>query len=155
MPEEKTKKENKDKGYIHAVGRRREAVARVRLYSTVKTGVVWGDAIIKKGEIYVNGMPIDAYFSQKTQQFIYQEPFKVTNTLHKYTFTIKVAGGGREGQVDAVVLGIARALQKLNRDEYRAILKKRGFLSRDARIRERRTVGTGGKARRQKQSPKR
>ena len=59
------------------------------------------------------------------------------------------------GQLDAVVHGIARALSLLDRDAYRAILKTAGLLTRDARAKERRKVGTGGKARRAKQSPKR
>lgn len=142
------------KSYIYAVGRRREAVARVRLYGDIKTGVVWGDNIIKKGEIYVNNKPIDNYFSSETQQIIYKEPLKVTNALNRYAITIKVAGGGNSGQLDAVVHGIARALDKAD-PTYRPILKKKGFLTRDARIRQRRKAGMGGKARRKRQSPKR
>lgn len=83
------------------------------------------------------------------------EPFRATNTIGKYSLTIKVEGGGKSGQLEAVVHGISRALQLLDKEKFRPILKKKGFLTRDARVRERRKVGTGGKARRKKQSPKR
>jgi len=157
MAEEQVKKKNKkeQKAYIYAVGRRREAVARVRLYSDIKTGVVLGDGIVKKGEIYVNGKPINKIFTSKVDQIMYQEPLKVTNALNRYAITIKVDGGGMAGQLKAVIFALSRALEKVNKEEFRPILKKRGFLTRDARVRQRRKVGTGGKARRKKQSPKR
>src|SRR3989344_3487116 len=150
----KTDKKEAKKGYIHAVGRRKEAVARVRLYSEIKTGVVWGENSIKKGEIYVNGKPIENYFPLAVQQIVYKEPLKITNALHRYAITIKVVGGGNSGQLDAVVHGISRALEKADLS-YRPILKKREFLTRDARVRQRRKGGMGGKSRRKKQSPKR
>jgi len=142
------------KNYVFAVGRRREAVARVRLYETLPADFVWNDAEVKKGEIFVNAMPIAEYFSSDTARYTYSEPFRITNTANKYTITIRVVGGGPAGQLDAVVSGISRALASLD-DETRSTLKKKGFLTRDARVRERRKVGTGGKARRKKQSPKR
>jgi len=73
----------------------------------------------------------------------------------KYYVTVKVVGGGKNGQLDAVVHGIARAFDKADREKFRPPLKRAGLLTRDARVRERRKVGTGGKARRKKQSPKR
>ena len=154
---EEVKQNNKkaQKDYVFAVGRRREAVARVRLYETVKDGLSFGDTPIKKGDILVNAMPISEYFSGDVSRYIYSEPLRVTNTQNKFTWSIKVDGGGKSGQLQAVVVGIANALNKINEKEYRAILKKKGFLTRDARVRERRKVGTGGKARREKQSPKR
>ena len=75
--------------------------------------------------------------------------------MGKYYVTVKVVGGGKKGQLGATVHGIARALAKLDADTLRAPLKKAGLLTRDSRVRERRKVGTGGKARRKKQSPKR
>jgi len=68
---------------------------------------------------------------------------------------VKVAGGGNSGQLDAMIQGIARALSAIDTGKFRPILKTSGLLTRDARIRQRRMVGTGGKARRAKQSPKR
>lgn len=154
MAETKTQKKN-TKDYIFAVGRRREAVARVRLYQTVKADQTFGDTQVKKGDILVNSMPASDYFSGEVSRHLYSEPLRITNTQNKFTWTIQVDGGGKSGQLQAVVAGIANALNKLDKDAYRIMLKKKGFLTRDARVRERRKVGTGGKARREKQSPKR
>lgn len=150
---QKNNKQTK-KNYIFAVGRRREAVARVRLYETLPSDFVWNDTEIKKGEIFVNEMPIADYFSGETARYTYSEPFRITNTANKYTVTIRVVGGGKAGQLEAAIAGISRALASLD-EENKTNLKKKGFLTRDARVRERRKVGTGGKARRKKQSPKR
>ena len=79
----------------------------------------------------------------------------MTETLKKMSASVVVAGSGKMGQLDAVVHGIARALALLDREAFRSILKSAGLLTRDARTRQRRMVGTGGKARRAKQSPKR
>lgn len=147
-------KKNKKKDFIFSVGRRREAVARVRLYPTITEGMTWNDLVIKKGEIYVNGKPIDQYFSAESDKVSYKEPFRVTNTINRYTVTVKIVGGGKSGQLDALIHGVARVLEKAD-EKFRPILKKKGFLTRDARVRERRKVGMGGKARREKQSPKR
>ena len=147
---------NSKKDYIFAVGRRREAVARVRLHEHVKDGLTWGEQPVKKGEMFVNEKPIAQYFSSEVERHLYTEPLRITNAHQKnYAFTIKVAGGGHAGQLDAVIAGISNALNALDREKYRPVLKKKGFLTRDARIRQRRNVGTGGKARHKKQSPKR
>lgn len=144
-----------NKNYIRAVGRRREAVARVRLYPSIKEGVMFGEQEVKKGELYVNKLPIEKYFPGVLAKVSYLEPFRITNTLGKFAATIQVSGGGKEGQLEAVVHGLSQALSAYDLEKFRKILKKKGFLTRDARIRERRKVGTGGKARRKKQSPKR
>jgi|SRR3989344_1981511 len=149
------KAKNNKKEYIVAVGRRREAVARVRLYPDLKEDLLWGETPVKKGEIFVNKKPIEQYFSLPSEQVVYKEPLRVTNTLNKYIMTIVVNGGGRSGQLGAVIHGISRVLIKIDSEKFRPILKKKGFLTRDSRTRERRKVGTGGKARREKQSPKR
>jgi small subunit ribosomal protein S9 len=141
--------------YVFAVGRRREAVARVRLYQSLKEDQKFGETPVKKGDILVNAMPATEYFSGEVNRYLYSEPLRITNTQNKFTWTIQVDGGGKAGQLKAVIAGIANALNKLDKDAYRATLKKKGFLTRDARVRERRKVGTGGKARREKQSPKR
>ena len=148
------KKENFKKEYIFAVGRRREAVARVRLYTNAKAPVLWGDQEIKKGEIFVNSLPASSYFYGDCAKLEYMQPFKITN-FDKFIVTAKVEGGGKKGQLQALVMGISRALSLLNREKFRPLLKKNGLLTRDSRIRERRKVGMGGKARRKKQSPKR
>lgn len=153
-----SKKINKNakKEYIFAVGKRKASVARVRLYQTVKSDLVWGESEVKKGEILVNKKPIAQYFSGDVSRHLYTEPLRITNAHQQnLTFTIKVIGGGPSGQLQAVIAGIAKALNNLDTEKFRPILKKKGFLTRDSRIRQRRKVGTGGKSRRKKQSPKR
>lgn len=153
VDEIKTKKQKKD--YIYAVGRRKESSARVRLYSSLREGQTWGDVAVSKDQILVNGMPIEKYFPGPANKAKYVQPLALTNTLGKYAVTIKVEGGGKAGQLDALVLGLARALALANREKNRSVLKAQKLLKVDARVRERRKVGTGGKARRKKQSPKR
>lgn len=150
-----TTKKSLKKDYIFAVGRRREAVARVRLYESIRPDMAWDSLSVNKGDIIVNKKLIADYFPGEINRFKYTEPLRVANAQNKYTVTISVSGGGHSGQLDAVVAGIANALAKADKDSFRPALKKQGFLTRDARVRERRKVGTGGKARRAKQSPKR
>lgn len=148
----------KKKGdYVESVGKRKEAVARVRLFlAKGKEKSVTVDGVnIKQGEIYVNKKPIDQVFSSKAHKVIYLTPLKMVNAEGRFAISILVKGGGNEGQLEAVVHGLARALEKSDKEKMRPTLKKAGLLTRDARIRERRKVGTGGKARRKKQSPKR
>lgn len=153
--ETKIVKKIQKKNYINAVGRRKSAVARVRLYTLIKEKVIWADQKIEKGQIFVNQKPIGEYFYGEASKARYEEPLKLTDYLNKVIITAKVEGGGKSGQLDALVHGISRALSEFNREKLRPILKKKGFLTRDSRVRERRKVGTGGKARRKKQSPKR
>lgn len=127
--------------FIYAVGRRKESSARVRLYKG-------------SGQNLVNMLPAEKYFPSEVNRILFEKPFKLTDTLGKYYATVRVVGGGKVSQLEAVVHGIAKALSK-EKEEFRRILKKAGLLTRDARVRERRKVGTGGKARRLKQSPKR
>lgn len=140
-----TKKEKKIKetSFYQAVGRRKEAVARVRLQ------------LGGRGEIIVNGKPAGQYFFGEVSKNAYLAPFRVTNTLDRFNVTVKVLGGGSAGQLGAVIHGIARALEKIDKEKYRPLLKKQGFLTRDARIKERRKAGLAHKARAKKQSPKR
>lgn len=153
--EDKKQSKSQNKDFVFAVGRRREAVARVRLYTVIKDGMAWKDTAVKKGDIIVNKKPISEYFKSETARYIYSEPLRVAHVQNKYTFTIQVVGGGPAGQLQAVVHGISNALSALDRDQYRPALKKKGFLTRDARTRQRRKVGMGGKSRRKLQSPKR
>ena len=135
-----TTKSNSKK-YIYSIGRRRSAVASIRLF----TG---------KGDSTINGTALEKYFPQKIAKIIHEKPFIVTKTFGKYYFEAKISGGGKMGQVDALSLAIARSLVKIN-ESFKNDLRVAGLLTVDSRIRERRMVGTGGKARRQKQSPKR
>ena len=145
---------NIKKGFIFAVGRRKDAVARIRLYETIKDTLIVAGEKVKKGEIFVNDKRIENYFSGKIAPLIYLEPLRITNNLDKYAITVKVVGGGQRGQLIAVVHGISRALSAID-IKNRQILKKKGLLTRDPRVRQRRNVGMGGKSRRAKQSPKR
>lgn len=127
---------------ISTVGRRKEAIARVR----ISTG---------KGQITVNGKPIVEYFPGLVAQKIYSKPLEITQTASKYALSVKVEGGGQVSQLKATIHGIARALAEVEDKKYRTILKKDGFLTRDARVKERRKYGNAQKARAKKQSPKR
>lgn len=128
--------------YFYATGKRRTSSARVRIFKG-------------KGENAVNGMPAEKYFPGKVFAAFWKKPFAVTETAEKYYFSAKVVGGGKKGQLEAVVNGLAKALVVVSKEKYRILLKKAGLLIRDSRIRQRRMVGMGGKSRRKKQSPKR
>lgn len=142
--------------YYEAIGRRKRSVAIVRLYilNKEKSVLISDDLKIKAGEIYINSKPLDKVFSEKYKQDFLRMPLKKTNNEDRFAISIKVSGGGINGQLEAIVHGLSRALVLVDK-EYKPILKKLGFLTRDPREKERRKVGTGGKARREKQSPKR
>lgn len=151
-PETKSKSPN----YYHAVGRRKEASARIRLYMvTNETNVTINDKTHEKGQIIVNDRLIDNYFPGEVAKKLYLEPYRTTNTLNRFVTTIKVEGGGLSGQLGAVVHGISRALETIDKEKYRPTLKKKGFLTRDPRAKQRRKAGFAQKARKKKQSPKR
>jgi len=127
--------------YTYAVGRRKSAVATIKLFEG-------------KGDLEVNTLPAYKYFPTPTQKVLCEKPFIVTKTEGKYHFKAKISGGGKNGQLEALVLAISRALQKID-TTFTSTLRANDLLTVDFRVRERRMVGTGGKARRQKQSPKR
>lgn len=141
------------KNYTSSVGRRKEAVARVRLYAASKV-LLFGKEY-KKGDILVNGKPIQEFFNFTPYAPRYNKILRDTDTSDKYVISAKVAGGGTSGQIDAVILGIARALDKIDSTKHHKVLREKDYLMRDPRTRERRKVGNAGKARRKKSSPKR
>lgn len=145
-------KKVEEKDFVFAIGRRKSSTAEVRIYK--KDAIVWNGTIVKKSEIVVNNKPALEYFG-KSFEGIYREPLQATGTQDKFAVSIKVRGGGKMGQLEAAVLGIARGLGKVDREKFHSILKKKGMLTRDPRVRQRRKVGMGGKSRRRKQSPKR
>lgn len=149
-------KKIKDLQFYQAVGRRKEAVAKVRLYLTNKEKIasVRGHKV-KQGEIYVNDKLLNVAYPSIFIQKKIAVPFIITNNENRFATMIYTEGGGKEGQLQAILNGLARAIEQVDKETFRPILKKKGLLKRDARVRERRKVGTGGKARRQKQSPKR
>jgi small subunit ribosomal protein S9 len=114
--------------YIWSVGRRKTAVARVRLYPG-------------SGTITVNGRPATDYFGGRAvHQASLLEPLLLTGTRERFNVTVRVAGGGVSGQAGAIRHGIARALTKFN-TELRPALKQARLLTRDARVKERKKVG--------------
>jgi len=119
--------EGKEKNKFFAgTGRRKTAVARVFLYDS-------------KGEFTVNGQKIDNYFAPNIEKSKWEKPFHAIGVSHpeaKYSATIKVSGSGKSSQMDAVVLGISRALSKID-NEFEEILGKQGLLTRDPRMVER------------------
>jgi len=149
-------KKIKDLSYYEAVGRRKQSVARVRLYIIKKsTEVTVGKLKIKAGEIFINGKSIDETSFKVYKKKFLMMPLTLTKNEKRFAVSIIVNGGGTTGQLDAMVHGIARALLVVDTEAYRSILKTSGMLTRDPRKKETRKVGTGGKARRMKQSPKR
>ncbi|MCL4382694.1 MAG: 30S ribosomal protein S9 [Patescibacteria group bacterium] len=129
--------------FYQAIGRRKESTARVRL-------TVGG-----KGEITINNRPAPEYFSGEIAKFAYLQPFQLTDNLGRFEVTVKVEGGGMTGQLGAVIHGIARAIEKIDKEKYRPLLKKAGLLKRDPRKKQRIKAGFAGKSRAKKQSPKR
>ena len=112
------------------VGRRKEAVARVRL----KLG---------KGEIVVNKKPYDKYFPRETDRIIITQPLQLTNSVNKYDILAIIRGGGLAGQAGALRHGISRALV-LADPALQDLLRKQGFLTRDPRMKERKKYGQKG-----------
>ncbi len=118
----------KKASFYSGTGRRKRAVARVWLYEKKKKPEIDG--------LLVNDKPIEEYFLGEKAATKYKRPFQLTVTVGKFVGTIKVRGGGKWGQLDAVVLGLARALENFN-PEFREALKKEGLLTRDSREKER------------------
>ncbi len=110
-----------------ATGRRKESVCRARF-------------IPGTGQWSINGRPFEDYFPSPTHRMIITEPLRITNTEGRYDIIAKIEGGGTSGQAGALRHAIARALADLDPD-LRGILKKAGFLTRDAREKERRKYG--------------
>ncbi len=111
-----------------AVGRRKQAIARVRL-------------IPGTGTITVNDRDVADYFPNKLHQQLINDPFTILSLGGAYDVIARISGGGPSGQAGALRLGIARALNEIDRENNRPELKKAGFLSRDARVKERKKAG--------------
>lgn len=126
--------------YVEAVGRRKTSTARVRIYPGT-------------GEIVVNDKPVDEYFGRALDQMILRQPLELTGSTNTLNISVHVSGGGEAGQAGAVRMGIARALMT-NDPNLRPALKSAGFLTRDARAKERKKPGLK-RARKAKQYTKR
>ena len=130
----------KEQVVFNGTGRRKSSIARVRIMSG-------------KGNITVNGKALDEYFGEETLKVIVRQPLTVTDTLDKFDVICTVKGGGFSGQAGAIRHGIARALLTVDAD-FRPVLKKAGYLTRDPRMKERKKYGLK-KARRAPQFSKR
>ncbi len=138
---QEARKPKKDKfGRAYATGKRKNSVARV----WVKPG---------KGQITVNAKTIDEYFARPVLKMVINQPFELTNRIGEFDVVCTVKGGGLSGQAGAIKHGISKALNDYE-PELRAVLKKAGFLTRDARVVERKKFGKA-KARRSYQFSKR
>ena len=113
---------------IQTVGRRKEAVVRVRL-------------VPGTGKWSINGHPLEEYFPNKVHQQSINEPFVTAGVVDSYDVIARINGGGVTGQAGALRLGIARALNAIDTEASRPALKKAGLLTRDARIKERKKAG--------------
>ena len=116
------------KVYYYGTGRRKDAVACVRL-------------IEGSGKITINGKDIDEYFGLDTLKLIVRQPLEATGTTGKFDVIAKAIGGGISGQAGAIRHGIARALVEADEETYKSTLKEAGFLTRDARMKERKKPG--------------
>ena len=114
----------------YATGRRKTSVARVWL----KPG---------EGNVTINKRSIDDYLKRDTAKMIIRQPLELTETLGKFDIYVNVRGGGISGQAGAIKHGISRALLTVNPD-FRPLLKKSGFLTRDSRVKERKKYGQPG-----------
>lgn len=112
------------------VGRRKQSIARVRL-------------VPGTGNITINKRPVLDYLKREVLKMVIEQPLEVTETIGKYDVVANVYGGGLTGQAGAIRLGISRALLKIS-DDYRPVLKKQGFLTRDPRMKERKKYGLAG-----------
>ena len=113
--------------YVHGTGRRKTAVAQVKLFPG-------------NGAIIVNGVPYEEIFTSLEHQQTILQPFMASDNLGKYNTVIKVNGGGITGQSDAISHGIARALVRAN-ENLKPVLRQNGLLTRDSRIKERKKPG--------------
>jgi small subunit ribosomal protein S9 len=120
---------------INALGRRKSAVARVYLTAG-------------KGNITVNDVEMTKYFKEDTLVYIVKQALALTATEGQFDIKANIVGGGTKGQAEALRLAISRALCKVDAEQYRSLLKKNGFLTRDAREVERKKPGQPGARRR-------
>mgnify|MGYP006304327693 CR=1 FL=1 len=131
---------NNTQQFYRGVGRRKTSTAVVRLFD-------------EKGELLINGSPISEYFPGEKAEIKYTRPFEASDMPNKFSADIKVSGGGRLGQLDAVVLGIARALLEYD-ESLKDALNEYDLLTRDPRMKERKKIYHRG-ARRSPQFSKR
>jgi len=116
-----------EENVFYATGKRKTAIARVRMLSG-------------EGNFKINNRTLDDYFERETSKMIIRQPLVLTETSGKYDIYVNVKGGGTNSQAGAIKHGISKALLEVNAD-FRRILKKAGFLTRDSRVKERKKYG--------------
>ncbi len=141
-----------DKSFLLSVGRRKTAIARARLYQGTSEVMV-GDKKLERGDVYVNGVALDQFFKDPYSKAVFAEIFRTTNSAGRFIITVVVEGSGQMGQMGAVSLAISRVLV-LADPKFKPILRKKDFMTRDPRMKERKKAGQPG-ARKKKSSPKR
>ncbi len=113
--------------FYYGTGKRKSSISRTRLYQG-------------KGEITINGRSLEDYFPRATLRMVIRQPLVLTKTRDQFDIQARIDGGGLAGQAQALRHGISRALLEYN-PELRGVLKKAGFLTRDARVKERKKYG--------------
>ncbi|HOK35402.1 MAG TPA: 30S ribosomal protein S9 [Candidatus Pacearchaeota archaeon] len=129
MPTKNAAEKNSENNYIEAIGRRKSATSRVRIFPQNKEKI-----------FLINGMKMQDYFPEFDRQKIVLAPLKKTNIVDKFKIEVKVEGGGKKAQSEAIRLGIARSLVKMD-NNLSEILKSQGYLTRDPRMKERKKFG--------------
>jgi len=119
---------------VWTTGRRKDAIARVRLISGT-------------GKFIVNGASLEKYFARETDRILIRQPLEAVNMLNKFDILANLNGGGKTGQAGALRLGIARAIASFDESSH-SLLRKEGFLRRDPRMKERKKYGQKGARRR-------
>ena len=120
-----------DSKNFYATGRRKEAVARVWLLPGT-------------GKVSINSRSLEEYFGRETSRMVFRQALELTETIGKFDVHVNVNGGGLSGQAEAIRHGISRCLCKVDATAYRPALKKNGYLTRDARAKERKKYGQRG-----------
>lgn len=137
VSETQQEEDKKNEKYYESVGRRKSSIARVRLFTRKSTDVVSDET---KAIVFVNNKPYIDYFKTSNLQSIVESPLKKIKSLNRFKATVMVSGGGISGQADAIKFGLSRALIMFD-PNFAKKLRRAGYLTRDARVKERRKYG--------------
>lgn len=137
VSETQQEEDKKNEKYYESVGRRKSSIARVRLFTRKSTDVVSDET---KAIVFVNNKPYIDYFKTSNLQSIVESPLKKIKSLNRFKATVMVNGGGISGQADAIKFGLSRALIMFD-PNFAKKLRRAGYLTRDARVKERRKYG--------------
>lgn len=137
VSETQQEEDKKNEKYYESVGRRKSSIARVRLFTRKSTDAVTDE---NKAIVFVNNVPYIDYFKTPNLQSIVESPLKKIKSLNRFKATVMVDGGGINGQADAIKFGLSRALIMFD-PNFAKKLRRAGYLTRDARVKERRKYG--------------